>query len=71
MEYTWLQNRGLAVNGRNIVITWVQLEKPKMYIFSAQIFSFRGGGYTCAILRQLTDNEKMALLQTCDQLKQH
>lgn len=68
MEYTWLQKRGLAVNGRNVVITWVQLEKPQMYIFNAHIFSFRGGG---AILRQLTDNEKMVLLQTCDQLKPH
>lgn len=29
---------------------------------------FSGGG---AILRQLTDNEKMVLLQTCDQLKPH
>lgn len=42
MEYTWLQKRGLAVNGRNVVITWVQLEKPQMYIFNAHIFSFRG-----------------------------
>lgn len=27
--------------------------------------------FVCAILRQLTDNEKMVLLQTCDQLKLH
>lgn len=33
--------RVFAVNERN---TWVQLEKPHMYICNAHIFSFRGLG---------------------------
>ena len=43
------------------------------YIFHAHIFSFFGGyiHFVGAILRHLTDNEKMVLLQTCDQLKPH
>lgn len=66
MEYTGLLN-----------ITRVQLEIPHMHMSAANIFlllfSFRGGcmHFVFAVLGQLTDNEKMVLLQTCDQLKPH
>lgn len=43
--------------------------------FPCSIFFFVSGGgcihFVFAVLRQLTDNEKMVLLQTCDQLKLH
>lgn len=61
-------------------ITWVQLAIPHMHIATANIFLalfflfVSGGGcihFVFAVLRQLTDNEKMVLLQTCDQLKPH
>lgn len=59
-------------------ITWVQLAIPHLHIASANIFlvlfSVSGGGcihFVFAVLGQLTDNEKMVLLQTCDQLKLH
>lgn len=59
-------------------ITWVQLAIPHLQMATANIFLVlffvSGGGcihFVFAVLGQLTDNEKMVLLQTCDQLKLH
>lgn len=70
MEYT-------AVLNATADMTCVQLEIPHMHTSTANIFLvlfYSGGGcihFVFAILGQLTDNEKMVLLQTCDQLKLH
>lgn len=55
-----------------MVINWMQLEKASyMYSCSHIQFSARYIHLLHAVLRHLADNEKMVLLQTCDQLKLH